>query len=134
MDTDIPFRSFGDALKHYREHMAERIRRLAHKPNLPAVQLSANALLACMGDAGYSLSPAGYSDIESSKSLPRDPRRFLDTVAVCLAIEPDTRDYWVLMQSLAYDLVKQKFGEDVADVVVERNPDKLKEQGKIRFK
>jgi hypothetical protein len=110
------FAHFGEALEAYRESVSDRLRQI--NPRLPRMQLSAAALIAAMREAGYSISPGTYSEIEAGHSLPRDPRAFLDAVCPPLFIEPDSLDWWILHQYLARDLVDQKLGPIAAEMVV----------------
>lgn len=117
MDPEIDnmpeFPDFGTALRFYREHIADRIRKYV-PGRLPDIQLTAKDVVSCMREAGYSISQAAYSDIEQGQYLPRDPEVFFATVVSCLALDQDSPEYNNLMDHLAYDVLKQKLGAEKA--------------------
>lgn len=117
------FPHFGAVLRHYRETVAARLQK--YSPGLPELQLSAAKLIECMKPR-YEISPAAYSATENGGSLPRDPEAFIDAVAPCLAIERNSLEWWTLVQYAAYDLVAQRLGADVAEMLVELDEDELK--------
>lgn len=107
------FDSFGIALRYYREHIAERIRRYV-PGRLPDIQLSAREVVSCMKEARYPISQAAYSDIEQGLYLPKEPERFLEAVVPCLALERDSAEYRNLMDHLVFDVLAQKVGAGAA--------------------
>lgn len=84
----------------------------------PRLRLSAQALIACMADMGFTISSGAFSEIESGVNLPRDPARFLDAVSVCLKLSPADRQ--ALVEQLAYDILRAKLGDELAQRVVRR--------------
>lgn len=108
------FKSFGDALRYYREHIAERIRPLV-PGRLPNVQLTAKDVVAAMKDMHYTISQAAYSDIEQGQYLPKDPDRFMEAVVPSLALEVGSPEYLNLMDHLLFDVIRQKLGEETAE-------------------
>jgi hypothetical protein len=116
LESDImpEFPSFGSALRFYREHIAERLRRFV-PGRLPDIQLSAKEVVSCMREADYPISPAAYSDIEQALYLPKDPENFMEKVVPCLALDKDSLEYKNLMDHLAFDVLKQKLGADIAE-------------------
>src|SRR5262249_43432399 len=104
---------FGDALRYYREHMAERLQQYV-PGRLPAMQLTAKEVVASMRQAGVEISQAAYSDIEQGLYLPKDPGGFLRAGVSCLGIEENSLELRTLMDHLAIDVLKQKLGADAA--------------------
>lgn len=84
---------------------------------MPRLKLTALALTECLTNAGYHLTSGAYSEIESGASIPRDPIRFIDTVAQCLLLD-DPKDKEALARQLAYDLVRSKLGERIAQLTI----------------
>lgn len=116
------FPHFGACLRHYRETVTSRLKRFS--PGLPELQLSAAKVVECMRPR-YDISPAAFSAIENGGSLPRDPEAFIDAVVPCLAIERDSLEWWTLVQYMTHFLIAQKLGDEVADTLVELDPEKL---------
>lgn len=108
------FGSFGAALRYYREHIAERIRRFV-PGRLPDIQLTAKEVVSCMKDAGYSISQPAFSDIEQGIYLPKDPEEFMEKVILCLALAKDTPEYHNLMDHLVREVLRQRVGTEAAD-------------------
>lgn len=102
-------RAFGALLREFRLSYYDRVR--PHRPGTPSprMRLSALALIQALDEAGFTISPAAYSEIEAGINLPRDPRRFLK--AACLCLELKAHECRMLAQELGYDLVKGKLGE-----------------------
>jgi hypothetical protein len=48
---------------------------------------------------------------------------FLEVICPCLAIERDSLDWWILVQYIGRDLVRQKLGNDAADWVIVNEQD-----------
>jgi hypothetical protein len=109
------FPTFGAAVRYYREHIADRLRRLVPGGRLPDIQLTAKEVVSCMREADFPISPAAFSDIEQALYLPKDPALFMEKLAPCLAIDRNSDEYYNLLDHLAYDVLKQKFGPDEAD-------------------
>lgn len=107
-------RHFGEMLRRFRESYYERVR--PHRPGAPSprLRLSALSLIKCLAEAGYSISSGAYSEIESGKSIPREPRKFVDAVSVCLELTAEQKDE--LTRQLGYDIVYARLG-DFADLV-----------------
>lgn len=108
-ERQLEFRSFGEALRYYREHIADRARRYL-PGRVAGLQLNAKDVVAGMKDAGYFISQAAYSDIEQGQYLPKDPGRFLDAVIPSLGLEPNSPEYLNLMDHLLFDMMEQKVG------------------------
>jgi hypothetical protein len=104
------FPNFGAALRYSREHIADRLRQYV-PGRMPDVQLTAKQVVSNMREAGYTISPAAYSDIEQGIFLPRDPDDFMDKIVQSLALEKDSHEYHNLMDHLVRDILKQKLGE-----------------------
>ncbi|HEY7782217.1 MAG TPA: hypothetical protein VIC85_18650 [Ktedonobacterales bacterium] len=113
----MDLRGFGALLREYRESYGERILQRDRRPGRPRVRLTAQALIACMEETGYSISSGSYSEIEAGNTLPRDARSFVRSVSVCL--ELDDAQSARLTEQLAYDIVRSKLG-DLADQVFHR--------------
>ena len=64
---------------------------------------------------GYSISSGAYSEIEAGISTPKDPQRFVITVARCLAIEEGSPDWDQLVFELGYAILRKKPGPLVDD-------------------
>ncbi len=107
-------RHFGEMLRQFRESYYERVR--PHRPGAPSprLRLSALALIKCLAEAGYSVSSGAYSEIEAGKSIPREPRKFVDAVSICLELTSDEKEH--LTRQLGYDIVYARLG-DFADLV-----------------
>lgn len=108
------FPHFGAALRYYREHIADRIRRFV-PGRLPDIQLTAKDVVSCMREADFSVSQAAYSDIEQGQYLPKDPKLFFAKVVPCLALEQGSDEYENLMDHLMRDVLRQKLGDDQAE-------------------
>lgn len=107
------FESFGEALRYYREHIADRLRLRSGGPS-PNVQLSAKDVVAEMKRADYQISQAAYSDIEQGQYLPKDPDRFMEAVTRSLALEVGSAEYLNLMDHLLFDVIEQRLGKAAA--------------------
>ena len=108
------FESFGQMLGWLRGSYPERIAAQARPGSpVPRIKLSQAALIECLGQEGYSISSGAYSEIESSQNFPRDGAAFLRAVSRCLALsEHESR---LLQRQLAYDILKTRLGEPVAN-------------------
>lgn len=104
---------FGALLHQFRETYGERIG--ANRPGMPRIHLTAQALIACMHEAGYTISPATYSEVESG-SLPRDAQKFVNTVSGCLHLSALERRELVLR--LSYDILKARIPDLVQEVTL----------------
>jgi hypothetical protein len=107
-------RHFGEMLRQFRESYYERVRPQRPDAPSPRLRLSALSLIKCLAQAGYSVSSGAYSEIEAGKSIPREPRKFVDAVAVCLELTAEQKE--ALTRQLGYDIVYARLG-DFADLV-----------------
>lgn len=124
------FPNFGAALRHYRENIAERLRRYV-PGRLPDIQLSAKEVVTCMRAADYPISQAAFSDIEQGMYLPKDPERFLEKVITCLALDKDSPEYRNLLDHLMRDILIQRLGAESAEVYWNQVREARKKQGSL---
>ena len=124
MLVSIPeFTTFGEAVRYFRTTMSDRLRRVM--PGIGEMHMTNQAVVNCLTASGYDISQSTFSELETGRSLPRDPDQFLDKLCPCLAIERNSLPYWLLRQQLGYDLVKQRLGESAAAALVIMNRTQL---------
>lgn len=73
---------------------------------------SMTLICALLAAHGYDLEIGTYREIEAGLHLPDDPTRFLNALAVCLALSD--MDVAGLLWQFAYDLLRDELGEGLA--------------------
>lgn len=120
-DNDNPqFKRFGDMLRYFRNTYGDRMhQRNALMPR--GVKLPATGLVECLNEHGYEISQSTYSEIESGATFPRYSGKFINTVCTCLGLESGKQEWKALSQQLVFDVVRDRFGEQIAQLAVNVN-------------
>jgi hypothetical protein len=112
------FEHFGDVVRYLRETYMRRM--AGDNAGLLRVRVTAQTVIGCLAEKGLQLSSGQYSEIESGIILPRDPQDFMEKVASCLGVGPDSAEYQVLQKQLAYDILSRRLGAENMESIMER--------------
>lgn len=107
--SDTGRRYFGERLLQLRESFSERTAANVGSMPIARARPTARALIQCMDEAHYYISPAAYSEIETGSNFPRKADAFLKAVKACLRLsDQDEED---LELRLVHDLLRARLGE-----------------------
>src|SRR5262249_35736070 len=107
------FQSFGTMLYWLRVTYPQRVALAQPGMPIPKKKLTQIELIECLERAGYSLSAATYSELESGSTFPRDAETFLQALSQCLTLTE--KELSQLKRQLAYDIIRARLGENFAN-------------------
>lgn len=116
------YEHFGEVLRENRTTAYKRRAvKMGMDPDLPQGVMTQSDLIACMKKKGYSITSGAYSEIETGISLPKDPRAFIDAVAICMSLDPNDPGYVAMNQQFVYDRLS-RLGERFTDLSMVARP------------
>jgi len=106
----------GQWLRAYRTSLGDRVAPHSYHAQEQALsgigELSILALVATLEDAGYTINPQAYSEVEAGDRLPEDLAAFLNAVATALKL-PSREIYEMWVQAF-YDILRSALGSRLA--------------------